>query len=171
MTTVNKHTQNMPVKPTYTRFCTEGPPGSREGFGDVVPPSRQCPPATSSEREFSRRQGDLGPSPDYPMHGPFCDSSAELATTMTCEGQHQGAYESSNMFPLDHDSPWLAPTSVESRKPKRDSIGHIADGTHTQFSRIAGDVEGKQNSRSYDLNETVNINIHPWIQITYVTRI
>jgi hypothetical protein len=55
----------------------------------------------------------------------------------------------------------LAPTSEESHEPKRDSIAHIADGTHTQFETVAGDVEGTRNSRSCHSNETANINNLP----------
>lgn len=99
----------------------------------------------------------MGPSPDYPTCGPFCDSSAALAATVTGEGQLSTS-ESPDMMPLDSDSPWLAPTSMESDELR---VELIADGTHTELYRIAGNVEGTQMTRSHNLNKTANTNDLP----------
>lgn len=69
-TAVSKRTQNMPVNDTNIQFGTGDPPGSREGFGDIVHPSRQCLPATSSESEISRSQSDTGLAPTIQCMAP-----------------------------------------------------------------------------------------------------
>jgi hypothetical protein len=53
----------MPIQPNEFNFGTVDPPGSREGFGEVVHPSRKCLLAASLEREISRIQGTQGPIP------------------------------------------------------------------------------------------------------------
>ncbi|KAJ7150456.1 hypothetical protein C8R43DRAFT_951432 [Mycena crocata] len=77
----------MPVHRNKVDFNTVGPPGSREGSGEVVHPSRECLLAASSEDEISRSQGTQGPIPGYHNSGPFCDGSVALAVTDQSEEQ------------------------------------------------------------------------------------
>jgi hypothetical protein len=58
-------------------------------IGDVVPPSCQRLQAASSESEISRSRGGPGPnSSDYPMCGPFCNSSGALAVAAMSDEHH-----------------------------------------------------------------------------------
>ncbi|KAJ7848369.1 hypothetical protein B0H14DRAFT_2583062 [Mycena olivaceomarginata] len=75
----------MPIQPNEPDFSTLGPPGAREGFGDVVLPSRMCLPAASSECEISRSQGTQRPIPGYCLQGPGCNGSVALAVTVQSE--------------------------------------------------------------------------------------
>lgn len=77
----------MLTHPKETDYSTLGPPGTREGFGDVVHPSRMCLPAASSEYEISRSQGTQGSIPGYQMQGPFCNGSVALTVTGQSEEQ------------------------------------------------------------------------------------
>ncbi|KAJ7828293.1 hypothetical protein B0H13DRAFT_1917178 [Mycena leptocephala] len=77
----------MNTQPNYNQYCTEDPPGSREGSGDLVHPSRMCLPAASLQSEISRSLGEQGPSPDYQMRDPFCSDSVALVVATTSEGQ------------------------------------------------------------------------------------
>ncbi|KAJ7141829.1 hypothetical protein C8R43DRAFT_954499 [Mycena crocata] len=81
----------MAIQPNETEFGTLDPPGSREGFGEMVHPSRECLPAASSEREISRSQGTQGPIPGYHTLGPFCSGSVALAVTEPSEEQQLSA--------------------------------------------------------------------------------
>ncbi|KAJ7857803.1 hypothetical protein B0H14DRAFT_2578163 [Mycena olivaceomarginata] len=78
----------MPIQLNEPDFGTSGPPGSREGFGEVVHPSRECLQAASSEHETSRSQGTQGPIPGYHPLGPCCNGSVALAVTEQSEEQH-----------------------------------------------------------------------------------
>lgn len=71
----------------YTQTKSIYPPGSREGFGEMVQPSRECLPAPSSEREISKSQGTQGPTPGYHTLDPFCNGSVAPAVTEPSEEQ------------------------------------------------------------------------------------
>ncbi|KAJ7691551.1 hypothetical protein B0H17DRAFT_1133635 [Mycena rosella] len=134
----------MPIHNTNIQIGTKGPPGSWESFGDVVHPSCQCLPATSSESEISRSRGDPGPSSDSPTHGPFCSGSAALAATAIGEGQHpRSPTNPRNMTSTDHDSPWLMPISTAAAPDLwKTPNGYIANGMNVIPDIIMGDVEG-----------------------------
>ncbi|KAJ7182306.1 hypothetical protein C8R43DRAFT_940463 [Mycena crocata] len=101
----------MTENPNTNTISTEDPPGTREGFGDVVQPSRQCLPAASSECEISRSQGIQGPIPGYRTLGPSCDSSVALAITEYGEERHYTTTPNTNT--LVSCPPWMSASSTE----------------------------------------------------------
>jgi hypothetical protein len=147
----------MPINNTNIQIGTEGPPGSQEGFGDVVHPSRQWLLAMSSESEISRSLGDLdlGPSSDYPIHSPFYSSSAALATTVTGKGQHPSSpTDLRNMTSTDHDSLWLMPISTAVTPELWNTNSHIKNGTNTIPNILMGDIEGTYNDSHANSSDT-----------------
>ncbi|KAF8175235.1 hypothetical protein K438DRAFT_1771190 [Mycena galopus ATCC 62051] len=114
---------NQPLSPS------EGPLGSREGFGDVVHPSRQCLPAASSEREFSRSQGIQGSIPGYQKLDPSCDSSVALAITQLNEEQQ---ITTPNVTTPGVRPPWMSPSSEGNEQPEGPLHSHVMSWRPTE---------------------------------------
>ncbi|KAJ6506686.1 Endonuclease/exonuclease/phosphatase [Mycena sanguinolenta] len=125
----------MTKNPIQARLRTEGPPGTREGFGEVVPPSRQCLSAASSENEISRSQGNQGPSPDYHMHDPSCSSSVALAIAEYDEERH-------NSITPNMNTPVSCPPMIPAgdNVPGGPQSAHIVSGTKRKLNWLTEEL-------------------------------
>ncbi|KAJ7182233.1 hypothetical protein C8R43DRAFT_940383 [Mycena crocata] len=148
----------MPIQPNEHNFGTLDPPGAREGFGELVPPSRQCLPAASSEHEISRSQGTQGPIPGYQTRGPSCNSSVALAVTEPSEEQ-VGASPSTDSGTSD-----ARMGDVENMQQHADISQH--------YGNANGDsIEARTNSNSWEIENLAIRRRHkppkkPQIQIS-----
>ncbi|KAJ7181524.1 hypothetical protein C8R43DRAFT_941356 [Mycena crocata] len=139
----------MPVHQNEVDFNTLGPPGSREGSGEVVHPSRECLLAASSEYEISRSQGTQGPIPGYHTSGPFCNGSAALA--VTDQSEEQRVDTSPNIAPTEHLPHGREVVfDLETHEPR-----NIAEGIDQPSDVHMADVE-VVNGRSNDDNTQAN---------------
>ncbi|KAJ6483186.1 hypothetical protein C8R45DRAFT_931810 [Mycena sanguinolenta] len=92
----------------------------------MVPPSRMCLQAASSEQEISRSQGTQRPITGYLTQGPSCNSSVALAATV--QGEEQRVSTSPNIIPtrqLPCDA--MVDVEVESQRNITEDIDHEVD--------------------------------------------
>ncbi|KAJ7078199.1 hypothetical protein C8R44DRAFT_754948 [Mycena epipterygia] len=158
----------MPIQPNETD-CALGPPGSREGFGEVVHPSRECLQAASSEHEISRSQGTRGPIPGYHSLGPSCNGSLALAVTELSEEQRVGT-SPNIMLPTEH----LSRDTMVNVEMEPRSQDDIAEGTNQRFDMSMGVVEvinepcsNNDNIQANTINYTENENTNPHTENEY----
>ncbi|KAJ7181851.1 hypothetical protein C8R46DRAFT_1027645 [Mycena filopes] len=141
-------TTHMNTQPNYNPFCTKDPPGSREGSGDLVPPSRACLPAASSDGETSRSRGDRGPSPDYQMQDPSCSDFVALVTAVPSEEQQMCAVPNISVSSEHSPTSVLATTEAENLEdPPRT---YVASGTKRKLDWLTDDVAVGTSSRAVD---------------------